>query len=89
MNLEKSWALQIDPTIYKFLNKIPRKDSERILFVLEKLTQDPFLGDIEKMSGEINIWRKRIGAYRLFYEIHKNRRIIYIFKLERRTSTTY
>lgn len=48
-----------------------------------------FNGDIQKMKGEYNAWRKRIGAYRLFYEIVNSEKIIHVFNLERRSSNTY
>jgi len=50
---------------------------------------NPFLGDIEKIKGEENIWRRRVGAYRIFCEIVSQDRIIYVFRVERRTSSTY
>ena len=41
------------------------------------------------MSGEDNVWRKRVGAYRIRYELIKEEKIIYVFQIERRTSKTY
>ena len=66
MNLSVNWVLQVDTVVYKFLNKIPRKDAERILIAINNLSNDPFYGDIKKMKGEENSWRRRIGAYRIF-----------------------
>ena len=89
MNLSVNWVLQVDTVVYKFLNKIPRKDAERILIAINNLSNDPFFGDIKKMKDEENSWRRRIGAYRIFYEIIPQEKIIYVFKVERRTSKTY
>lgn len=89
MNSSRIWALQVDPVVYKFLNTIPRKDAERILFAIERLPLDPFMGDVQKMSGEDNVWRKRTGSYRIRFEIIKSERVIHVFRAERRTSTTY
>lgn len=89
MNLKKSWVLQIDPAVLKTLKKIPRRDAERILFVIENLPLNPFSGDIRKMKGEENVWRRRVGAYRIFYELIFKTRVIHVYQLERRTSKTY
>lgn len=89
MNLSVNWVLQVDNIVYKFLNKIPRKDAERILIVVNNLSNDPFYGDIKKMKGEENSWRRRTGAYRIFYEIIPQEKTVYVFKIERRTSKTY
>jgi mRNA interferase RelE/StbE len=89
MNLNVSWVLEIDPDVYKILRKFPKKDAKRILFAIWSLPVDPFEGDIEKMKGEENIWRRRIGAYRIFYEIIPREKIISVYHVERRTSKTY
>jgi mRNA-degrading endonuclease RelE of RelBE toxin-antitoxin system len=41
------------------------------------------------MKGEENVWRRRAGAYRIFYELIPKTKIIYVFRVERRTSKTY
>lgn len=89
MNLKRSWVLQIDNAVLKELKKFPQKDSQRLISVLENLTQNPYEGDIQKMKGEENVWRRRIGSYRVFYELLPEESIIHIYHTERRTSQTY
>lgn len=89
MNSDKNWGLQIDPRVFKDLEGVRRKDAERILFMMNTMKYDPFTGDIQKMKGERNVWRRRVGAYRIFYEIITEGRIIHVFHIERRGSKTY
>jgi len=89
MNSNKDWVLQIDLVVFKTLKKIPRKDAERILFTIENLPLNPFSGDIQKMRDQKNVWRRRIGVYRIFYELVPQSKIISVFWVERRTSKTY
>ena len=89
MSSAKNWVLQIDDSVYKFLAKIPRKDAERILSVIQDLPLDPFRGDIKKMKGEQNVWRRRIGVYRIRYELIVEEKVIHVFLVERRTSSNY
>lgn len=89
MNSKTNWDLQVDPAVYKSLKKIPRRDTERILIAIEKLVQNPYGGDIQKMKGEENVWRRRVGEYRVFYEIIPTDEIIHVLHVERRTSKTY
>lgn len=84
-----NWKVLVDPKARKSLEGIPKKYSERIKEAIDKMEIDPFRGDLEKLGGQENVWRKRIGSYRIRYEIYKDRKIIYIFKIERRTSKTY
>jgi mRNA-degrading endonuclease RelE of RelBE toxin-antitoxin system len=48
---------------------------------------DPYGGDIKRLqpSG----WRRRVGNYRIFYDLLIEKRQIVIIGIERRTSTTY
>ena len=89
MSSSKNWDLQVDPSVYKVLKKIPRPNAEDILVAIRLLPANPYFGDIQKMKGESNAWRRRIGAYRIFYKIKTMERTILVFRLERRTSKTY
>jgi len=89
MSLSASWDLQIDPGVFKVLKKMPYHDAEAVSGVIRLLPFGPYYGDIQKMKGEENVWRRRIGAYRIFYKIRVSEKIILVFKLERRTSKTY
>ncbi|MEK7573448.1 MAG: type II toxin-antitoxin system RelE/ParE family toxin [Patescibacteria group bacterium] len=89
MNSSASWILRIDPAVFKVLKKIPRSDTQAILKVIKLLPINPYFGDIQKMKGEANTWRRRIGVYRIFFKLITDSRIILVFHLERRTSTTY
>lgn len=89
MNSETSWVLEIDKSIFQDLKKLPRQDSKRILSEIKSLSLNPFKGDIRKIRGEDNIWRRRIGHYRIFYEVINSEKTIYVFHFERRSSKTY
>ena len=89
MSSEKSWVLQVDSAVYKFLKKIPRRDAEGTLFAIESLPNDHFYGDVQKMKGEKHAWRRRIGSFRIFYELIPTEKVIHVVSAERRTSKTY
>ena len=89
MNSSKNWDLEIDPDVFKVLKRLPRQHAERILAAIKLLPVDPYFGDIQKLKGEDNVWRRRIGWYRIFYKIKIAEKLILVFRLERRTSRTY
>lgn len=84
-----NWELVLDNSVRKQLRRIPQYDVERLLVAIHELVVNPFAGDIEKMGGESRIWRRRVGSYRIIYEILKEKRIIHVLDLRRRTSSTY
>ena len=89
MSLSASWDLEIDSSVLKALKKLSRKDAEVVLYAIKLLPIDPYFGDIQKMKGAENTWRRRVGYYRIFYKIIVSTKIILVFHVERRTSKTY
>ena len=83
------WNVVARKKARKVLQRIPLKEAIRINEVLEDLSLNPFGGDVEKMMGEENSWRRRVGAYRIFYEISVEKRTVLVYRIERRTSKTY
>lgn len=83
------WELNVDPTVEKQFRRFPAKERERIFALLQAFTANPYAGDIEKMKGEDNVWRRRIGSYRIKYEVYTAKKIVRVFSVERRTSHTY
>lgn len=71
------------------MRKFPREDARRIHDVMMTLKDTPYAGDITKLKGAEDAWRRRVGAYRFFFEVVKEDRSISIYHVERRTSTTY
>lgn len=89
MSSRENWELQVDGSVKKTLKRFPKQDQVRISLVIGLLPRNLFFGDIQKMRGRDDVWRRRVGNYRLFYKIDLANRIIIVFDLERRTSTTY
>ena len=89
MSSSANWRLKVRDDVYKVLTRFPDDERKRIVQVIESLPSNPFIGDIQKMKGERNSWRRRVGVYRIFYELIPEERVIYISRVERRTSSTY
>lgn len=85
----KNWVLHIDPNVHKILKRIQQNDAEKILGIIKLLSTDPYFGDIQKLKDDHNVWRRRVGAFRIFYKIKSKEKVILVFHLERRTSNTY
>jgi len=84
-----NWDVEIAKRAKKQIKIFPKKDANRTITFLEQIAENPYQGDIEKIEGEKNIWRRRVGAYRVLYEIFPRQRFIHILNIQRRTSTTY
>lgn len=89
MNSAAPWTVEVDREVRKHLRRIPKKDAERIFSAIVNLAANPYSGDVAKMQGEDDAWRRRVGAYRIFFEVLSDKRVVYVYRVERRTSTTY
>ena len=89
MNSAVPWTVHVDEAVEKQLRRIPHRDKERIFSVIAEIAASPYAGDIVKMRGEKDVWRRRVGAYRIFFEVLSEERVVYVYRVERRTSTTY
>lgn len=82
------WTVVLAGPARKSLDRIPAKDRKRILSALSEMQQNPFQGDIRKLQG-LPGFRRRVGNWRIFFEIIADRGHVVISAIERRTSTTY
>ena len=88
-NSGMNWRLIIDNSTKKQLARIPKYETVRLVAVIHELAVNPYAGDIEKMRGEKDVWRRRVGAYRIFYELYTSKSVVLVFGVKRRTSSTY
>jgi mRNA interferase RelE/StbE len=82
------WTVVLAAPARKSLKRIPAKDKTRILAALTEMEQDPFQADIRKLQG-LPGFRRRVGDWRILFELILERRHVVIAAIERRTSTTY
>ena len=84
-----AWNLQITGPAQKEFQKLPAKDQARVKSALLAMQQDPFSGDIKRLKGQPAAWRRRVGNYRIVYDLHVEEQRIVVSGILRRTSTTY
>ena len=82
------WTVVLAGPAQKSLKRIPSGDQTRILPALGEMQRDPFQGDIRKLQG-LSGFRRRVGNWRVFFEVAIERKHVVVTAIERRTSTTY
>lgn len=83
------WQVAVEPSARKALKRLSKDDHTRIIEAINALVYDPYAGDLQKLGGTEDSWRRRVGSYRIFFEISQSERRVDIFKIERRGSKTY
>lgn len=84
-----TWKLSITGPAQKDFQKLPQKDRERVKTTLIAMQADPFQGDLKRLKGKATAWRRRVGNYRIIYDLYFDERRIVVSGILRRTSTTY
>lgn len=57
---------------------------ERIVARIEALMREPRPRDCKKLQGEENLWRIRVGDYRVVYAVYDEKRIVDIIAVRHR-----
>jgi mRNA-degrading endonuclease RelE of RelBE toxin-antitoxin system len=83
------WQLELVRSAEKALNRIPAKDQKHITAALRAMTLDPFAGHIIRLHNQPGAWRRRVGNWRIFFDLYPGRLLIAITAIKRRTSSTY
>ncbi|MBW2969177.1 type II toxin-antitoxin system RelE/ParE family toxin [Candidatus Woesearchaeota archaeon] len=77
--------IELSPQSKKFLRKINKNISKRIIIKIEKLSKDPFPSDVKRIiNRKEKIFRVRIGEYRILYIINYDNNLIYISDIDKR-----
>jgi mRNA interferase RelE/StbE len=78
------YRLQIKPSAAKDLEAIPsKKDRQRIVARILKLSDNPRSPGCEKLSGQ-DRYRVRQGCYRIIYAIEDDNLLVYVVKVGHR-----
>jgi len=73
-----SWQIEIDRRAEKALNRMPANLRRRILAATVRLTEDPFPPGFTKLVGYENLYRIRVGDWRVLYSIEQDRLLILV-----------
>jgi len=84
-----TWHLRIARPAEKELKRSPEKDQGYIKAALAEMQANPFSGDIVRLKSQAATFRRRVGNYRIFFDVHPDIRLVDVVAIKRRTSTTY
>ncbi len=89
MSSSATWRVLVRKDAQKVVARAPRPDQERLRDAIKKMELDPFAGDVERLKNERIAFRRRVGNWRLLFDVLRELRIVQIRHIERRTTTTY
>jgi len=78
------YKVQIAPTAIRQLKKFSRDVQKRLRIVIDTLENDPRPPSVRKLVGEDNLWRLRVGNYRVVYKIKDAQLLVLVFRIAHR-----
>ena len=78
------YRIEISATAEKQLGKLPRDDQVRIARAISLLAENPRPRGCRKLTGYEDIFRIRVGTYRVIYSVEQSEILIIILKIGRR-----
>ncbi len=75
------YEVEISRTAEKQLRKLAAPDRRRIAHALVGLGDDPFPPGSRKLSGYADVFRVRVGTFRVLYSVEGRKLIVIILKI--------
>jgi len=78
------YTIEIAPAAERALKKLSADILKRIIKAFLKLEQDPRPPGVKKLIGEDELYRIRVGDYRIVYQIRDNELIVLVVRVAHR-----
>lgn len=83
------WTVILAGPAKRNLERTPEGDRKRIGVALLRMRENPFFGDIEHLKNCPIAWRRRVGSWRLLYNLYPQEHRIDVVAIRRHASKTY
>jgi mRNA interferase RelE/StbE len=85
-----NWDFQLAKQAQRAFRSMPSRDRDRLNDVLNDMKTDPLTGDVVSLKGEYEgQYRRRVGSWRILFELKTTAHVVLVHDIRRRSSTTY
>jgi len=78
------YTVEFRPSARRELLKLPRHDQLRLIRAMDALAANPRPKGVKKLTGMDDLYRIRMGDYRIVYQIHDDRLIVLVVRIAHR-----
>lgn len=79
-----AYEVILKPTAKKTLDGLPTSAKARIIEALDRLAENPRHHGVIKLEAEIDLYRVRVGSYRVVFTVEKGRLVVLVLKIGHR-----
>lgn len=76
--------IRVSATAEKQLRAVPRADRPRLIEAIKTLASDPRPRGCRKLQGYDDIFRIRVGIYRVLYSVQERQLVVIVLKIGHR-----
>lgn len=85
-----NWVCRFSDEAVKQLYRLPPERQTQIARAITEMETDPMRGDVLPLKGKFrNVYRKRVGRYRIIFTLDTTNRVIEIAAILARSEQTY
>jgi mRNA interferase RelE/StbE len=78
------YAVELLPSAARALADLDERIRRRIARRIDRLAQEPRGGGAAKLRGADDVWRVRVGDYRILYQVEDERLVILVIRIAHR-----
>ena len=79
-----TYTVEVAPAAGRQIRKLDRETQRRVLACLEGLSEEPRSKDSVKLQAAEDLYRVRVGDYRIIYEISDRQLLVLVLKVGHR-----
>ena len=72
------FRIEIARPARRYLERLDAPTQRRIVTAIDELSQNPLEGDVRRLHGEPNLYRRRVGDLRILFRLEISERVIRI-----------
>ncbi|MCH8848538.1 MAG: type II toxin-antitoxin system RelE/ParE family toxin [Chloroflexi bacterium] len=81
--------VELSPSAQRDLRNLPPRVAARLAAPIQALADTPRPRSSRTLRGQRTTWRVRVGPYRIIYDVHDDRELVVVLKVDRRSESTY
>ena len=83
------YRVELAPAAQRDLRRLGAQVMDRLSGPIQALGDTPRPSGSRKIRDQDEVWRIRIGPYRVIYDVYDERSLVLVLKVDRRRESTY
>ena len=79
-----AYSVELRPSARRELLNLPRRDQIRLIRAMDALSDAPRPPGVKKLTGLDDLYRIRVGDYRVIYQIQDDRLVVLVVRIGHR-----